>query len=213
MKILIIVIVILVLIASPAAGNISRDFSMQADGRVDLHSITFNDYVKTGLRVTGDGIAQLDSDLVFNRANLDQVYNIQMQAKEDTLRPIEAVTAMTSADGKGQHDYAVKIAPDAGEQAMLQIHYLFSALDADDDELELGEMVFVFSELEIDTTAQVSMGEFRSHTHIRTEDGEGYIEDIRVRDGQTVFEDYVSVDRLREVEIEVDVDVDLDDEL
>lgn len=204
MKTIIITIAILLMATSTATGNIYRDMDLQADGKVNLHNITFNNYIYTGLEVKGDGIVQLQTQLNLYRTDIDQDYSIQLQSADDTLRPVEAVTAITSADGKGQHDYAVKVAPDAGKQALLDIDYLFSSLDPANDEYDMGDMVHVFSELEIDTTAQVSMGEFRSYANVQATDGEGFMEEIRVRDGQTVFDDYISVDELREVEIEIE---------
>lgn len=200
MRLWIIALIITLLLCSSVFAY-ERDLQLGADGRVEINSYVHNRHLWTGLDVYGDGVLNYEGTNRLNIDTLDTSYNLEIGAAHRTLIPMRAITATG-----GVGDYALLVAPKAGEVATLGIRYQHDAPVPEFDDLmapEPGSSVFTFSELAITAQAQMSDGLFRSHLSLESPViMAGAHEDIRIR-GQVYFQDTVTFDKLNEVEIQI----------
>ncbi|GEM_PF-4627212 len=195
-------LVLCLMLATPVFG-IDRDVDISAEGRVELNTVSYNEHLRTGMDVRGEGVVNLDNLSLLNADDFDQAYDLELASAEDTLRPLEGVTALLSE----QATHALKVAPDTGDVATVGASYVHSVPAPADDaveeaEEEEAEEIYSFSELDINAEAQVTGGELRTHVDIESLDA-GVKEELRV-EGEVYYADDITVDELHEVEIEVD---------
>jgi hypothetical protein len=170
MKIAAIVLILLFLFA-PAASAITRTMTLEADGTIEMNSVTENTTSKAGFDLQGQGQIVYQSETAAGENSIDQAYHLE--ARSEGLRPLQATTALQ----EGGNVYALMMKPDRGEAGLLDVLYLTN-----------------LRELSVTATAIVSRGTFRNYLNIYNPDGVGLREAIRIL-GQVYYMDLLTMEK------------------
>jgi len=174
MRIIIYILITILFLSSPVY-SVGRDMVLEAEGKIEYNTTVSNESSKVGLDVRGEGSLSLDNVGTYTETSIDQNYGLQIEAADDALIPIRAVTAAIV----NSQTYALMVAPSAGETGVLDVEY----------KLGVGDMF----ESEFRAEALVEKGEFRSYVSLQdVADGVTLEEHLRVR-GSAWFTDLITI--------------------
>lgn len=152
---ILLVCIVLLLVSSPVYA-IGRNVTLEADGYIELHSVTGNTTSKAGLQIKGEGKITYQGEGSLSGTNIAQAYRVEAKSAENTLRPLTIISALQVGNGDGAaYSYALMVAPAKGETGLLDVLY-----EANTEG---------FATLYLSATAMVSQGEFRNYAYIKNE--------------------------------------------
>jgi hypothetical protein len=183
------VLLILLLLTLPLLMGMGfeREYTLEADGIVDVYTVTKNQVAGNAMKITGEGVVFVDAKTNVKELSLKQDYDIIVKSKDKTLTPLEVV--VSSMDLLREQVYAGMIAPAAGETATMK--YNIDILG--------GEL----AEVKVAYEAAVNYGQYKHYINMFNEDVSLYeYYDIN---GRAYFRDsllFVYHDRSEAAEVE-----------
>lgn len=178
---LILIILIALLMFAPTVSAVSRTVTLEADGRIELHSVGSNKESVAAIKIDGEGTLDYKADTILQENIISQVYNAKMISGENPLRTLQAVSAIkTNSDEGANYLYALLVAPDKGYTGTLDTNYSVGNL--------LG--------FNVTTEALVNHGQFRSYINIYNPANETSLKEAMRILGRTYYRDIINVDAL-----------------
>ncbi len=172
--------IVFILLAFLAQGVESREMSLEAEGDISIHSVSGNSKTKTASSVEGNGYINYNSGSEISSTSVVQGYSMELKSGDNTKTPLTGIVSTRVLNGNGAvYYYALKIIPNPGTVAILDIHYSSSNI--------------AFASLDIESKVYVEKGIFRNYIDISNEESDLSIyEEIFVK-GYANFWDIISI--------------------
>ncbi len=153
-KITVLLILLLLTLPLLMGMGFEREYTLEADGIVDVYTVTKNQVAGNAMKITGEGVVFVEAKTDTKELSLKQDYDIIVKSKDKTMTPIEVV--VSSMDLLKEQVYAGMIAPAAGETATMR--YNIDILGG-----ELAEVKVVYE-------AAVNYGRYKHYINMFNED-------------------------------------------
>jgi len=176
MKIILICLVIF-LLASPVSAGLERSTSLEAEGRISVHSVIENEDTKSGVSIKGDGQVEYHSDTLTTIETLE--HNLVVETTtQDKLRPLRTIYALQIDIDSLDFVYALLTQPSYNESARMNMAAMVDTVP--------------FGDLDVAAEVFVTEGMFRNYVKLWHPESEIRLEEAMRIIGRTWYLDYIT---------------------